>query len=306
VGQRRGISPWLVAQGLVLAVGACTAANPAYRGVHGNRDAGADDAAAVPDEGLREPADVSPPDLPRKDGEPAPLDAGALDRPNVSEPVPSPPDSASPPTAGLVASWPFAKPPSGTTITDETGGNTAQLHDVTWSSESAPGMPPGSQSMDFDGKTSYVDLTFAALPRSEGAKTIAIWYRSTTAMPTLRTLVSLFGSAEILNLGIQLGFSGTQLACWRFGAAGAEATAASTLDAWHHGAYTFAGNVHRLYVDGKPLATFTGAMKPGALDRARLGTYDPPNELFKGQVNDFRVYDRALDDTEIAALAGRP
>jgi hypothetical protein len=96
----------------------------------------------------------------------------------------------------------------------------------------------------------------------------------------LRSLVSLFTATEVQNLGIQLGFNGSQR--------------------------TFSSNVHRLYVDGKLLAMFTGTMKSGALDRARLGTYDPPNELFKGQVNDFRIYDRALGDAEIAALAARP
>lgn len=324
-GRCKGLG--LATEILLLAAAACTGPNPAYV----NRLPGHPDGAALGDAGFdhetpmtdalaaRDQDDITPPPAPdaasvsldlAADAPVAPppdaplaLPDVAVDRAADRPPDSAPADAADPrPTAGLVADWPFnQKPASGTTIMS--GGNSAVLHGIVWATEPAPGMPFGSQSMEFDGKTSYVDLTFASLPRAEAPKTIALWFRSTSSTPALRTLVALFTTTEELNLGVQLGFNGTALAAWRFGQAGSEMTAAATLNTWHHGTYTFANNVHRLYVDGKPLGTFTGAMKAGALNKTRLGTYDPPDELFKGQVNDFRVYDRVLSDAEIATLA---
>jgi hypothetical protein len=80
---------------------------------------------------------------------------------------------------------------------------------------------------------------------------------------------------------------------------------------WHHLAYVIdnATQSARLYLNGTlaATATFTGTplfMAPGT--EFGIGTcYDGATERMRGLIDEVRIYDRALSDTEAAALAGR-
>jgi Concanavalin A-like lectin/glucanases superfamily len=86
-------------------------------------------------------------------------------------------------------------------------------------------------------------------------------------------------------------------------------TAALPLDAWTHLASTYDGATLRLYVNGTQVATraISGALAAttGAL---RLGGNAIWAEYFAGQIDDVRLYERALSAAEIqndmAAPAG--
>ncbi|WIM95864.1 Ig-like domain repeat protein [Actinoplanes oblitus] len=90
--------------------------------------------------------------------------------------------------------------------------------------------------------------------------------------------------------------------------AAAESLARGT---WKHLAYTQTGTTGRLFEDGVPIATNTSVtIKPGDIGGGRttanyLGKSDYSGDrLLKGKIKDFRVYDRALGDTEVRTLAG--
>jgi hypothetical protein len=83
-----------------------------------------------------------------------------------------------------------------------------------------------------------------------------------------------------------------------------------TIGEWHHITYVIddAGDTAKLYVDGALAATvaFTGTplfMKSG--QELRIGS-SYPTEHMHGQIDDLRLYNRALSEAEAAGLVGRP
>jgi hypothetical protein len=76
------------------------------------------------------------------------------------------------------------------------------------------------------------------------------------------------------------------------------------LPGWRHLAAVRARDKLRLYVDGN-LVAVSSAFNPAHFDISN----DEPLQIgfgaqdhFKGSISDLRIYDRALDDTEVAAL----
>ena len=80
-----------------------------------------------------------------------------------------------------------------------------------------------------------------------------------------------------------------------------------TLGDWHHVAITWDGTTKQVALDGVVVATGTAAIDFDdmtvriGLDLDSGATAAP----FHGRVDDLRIYDRALDPTELATLAGR-
>jgi RNA polymerase sigma factor (sigma-70 family) len=85
----------------------------------------------------------------------------------------------------------------------------------------------------------------------------------------------------------------------------------TSLDGWVHVAFVHAGGQTRLYVNGVPVRVTTGrAARAGAMQGAlTIGSArrraDPGGlqDHFDGIVDEARIYDRALGDAEVAALA---
>jgi len=69
---------------------------------------------------------------------------------------------------------------------------------------------------------------------------------------------------------------------------------------WHHAAVTYDGSVLRLYVDGKP-ARETHYYKKPAANPFPLSIGDG----FVGKIARLKLFDRALDQSEISVLANR-
>jgi hypothetical protein len=337
----------LIAAVSAAGTGACTEANPAYRKARDARGSGAPDASdgivappgedadpggqgevAGPDQGPAPPlggtggsaAPGGQPDVAMEAEGMAetapPVDTG---RPDAAAPD-LPPDVADPrPTEGLLVAFSLEKEATTRIGTDymesDSYGNTLRTYGLTYATDVPPGAPAGSKSLQFNGTNGYAQMTLKVAPINDGAKTIAVWFKSTTSTPSPRTMVSLARLPETTNVGIQLGFDGDWLAGWRYGQ-NPEFRAPAVRDNWQHAAYSYTGrvpaagnqmNVHRLYVNGALLSTSNSAMNgSNPLTRAFVGTYDPPDEMFKGFIKDLRIYDRALSDAEIQTLARRP
>lgn len=79
------------------------------------------------------------------------------------------------------------------------------------------------------------------------------------------------------------------------------------LNRWYHVAATFDGSMHRLYVDGKLAHEAKGFFKFSRGEPIRIGAKGdettPKHAFFTGDLDEVRIYNRALSGDEIVALA---
>ena len=76
-------------------------------------------------------------------------------------------------------------------------------------------------------------------------------------------------------------------------------------DEWHHVAGVYDGRVMKLYVDGKLDATkpWAGGIAKNNSDVLIGENVEQPNRCFDGLIDDVRIYNYALSESEIKALA---
>ena len=82
-------------------------------------------------------------------------------------------------------------------------------------------------------------------------------------------------------------------------------------NSWHHAALVGNGNTQSLYLDGSLIGTQTGQINHANMKGNQLGVGYTTNwpggtvnwMLYSGQIDDFRLYGRALSSVEVAALA---
>jgi hypothetical protein len=311
VGNARGPTCLAVSWVLALVLG-CSEPNPAYVGLEGVLDPDAADGIDAPEMPVDDvdgavgvdggSSSDSAPVVPDASADTAaePADAALLSD------WAAPPDSAGTqpiPTADLVAHWALDEG-QGTAARDATGNlnDGTLLNGPTWIADAPTGGGLNPGALHLDGTDDYVELAIQTLPRAEAAKTIGVWFRNSASSPRLRNLVALFSDAG--NTGFHLGFETDKVAVWRYGDVNPIIVSSIAPDAsWHHLAYSWDGTTHRLYLDGVPIGTSTASVKNGAIGNARLGTWQLPNEMFGGDLDEVRVYSRALSASEIAALA---
>jgi hypothetical protein len=75
---------------------------------------------------------------------------------------------------------------------------------------------------------------------------------------------------------------------------------------WVHVALTLGGNTGVLYVDGAPRVAGQILLNPSDINSTMnyIGKSQWPDPLFHGMIDDFRIYDYALDQAQIANLIG--
>jgi Concanavalin A-like lectin/glucanases superfamily len=117
------------------------------------------------------------------------------------------------------------------------------------------------------------------------------------------------GQHNILSLtnvpamqGIQVGLNVARLAAWQFNENSGFIETGVT-SSWLHVAYTFDGREHSLYVNGQQRAVSAApGQQQGRVTAARIGTWDPGMEMFRGTLDDMRIYKRALSSDEVRTL----
>lgn len=168
----------------------------------------------------------------------------------------------------------------------------------------------------FDGTTELrLSLTASALVGSL-PYTVSVWIDPTTAMQGAPNMVitkpfSTASDADVYSMWVnestpgQLFFETTKT-----GAAGAydSVSTPAGLDArgaWHHVATSWDGTTKRLYADGVMMASAATTVVDST-QLVMLGADIDNNVItlhYTGAVDELRLYDRALGDAEIAALA---
>ncbi|HEX5113010.1 MAG TPA: LamG domain-containing protein, partial [Saprospiraceae bacterium] len=80
----------------------------------------------------------------------------------------------------------------------------------------------------------------------------------------------------------------------------------NTLNEWHHVALTFdgIGNKHRLYIDGQlvAIATSNPVPPPDTINFGALANVGNGTQIWKGRLDEFRIYDRKLDELDFGMV----
>jgi hypothetical protein len=163
-------------------------------------------------------------------------------------------------------------------------------------------------------------------PLRTSAVTVAAWVRAGSAPGPYQNIVAQ-GAASCSYASYSLSTDGSadvprlRFYIWNGSAAPVAPTASNAIwdGAWHLATGTYDGATVRLYVDAQQVGTGTPATGPlvyGLPDnRFVIGNYagnlhDPPacggNASFAGDIDEVRVYNRALDAAEIASLMNLP
>jgi len=213
-------------------------------------------------------------------------------------------DSGSPPQGGLVAHYKFDES-SGSQASDSSGnGKTGTLNGgASWTSGKS------GNAVNLSGNSQYVSLP-SGIVSGLNDFTVAAWVKLDTRSNWARifdfgtgTSYYMFltpsSSSSTVRFAIKNGGSEQQI----------NSTSALPTGVWKHVAVTLSGNTGRLYIDGVLAGTNSNmTIKPSNLPATNLNyigrsmySNDP---YLDGQVDDFRIYSRALSSNEIADLAG--
>ncbi|HWL17613.1 MAG TPA: LamG-like jellyroll fold domain-containing protein [Opitutus sp.] len=206
------------------------------------------------------------------------------------------------PASGLVAAYAFNET-SGTTAGDASGnGNAGAVTDATWSSAGKFG-----GALVFNGSSSLVYVKPSASLNLGAKMTLSAWVKPTATQSGWRTIVQKQVDSYFLhassNSAMKPAAGGT------FGGKKAWATSptALTVGAWTHLAVSYDGANVRLFINGRQVASQaqTGAIESNG-NGLRIGGTVPYGEYFKGLIDEVRVYNRSLSESEIRADMNAP
>ena len=204
-----------------------------------------------------------------------------------------------PPPTGLVGAWAFNEGAGGT-ATDASGqGNQGTLvGGATWSTQGRYG-----GALAFNGSTGLVQVADSASLDLTAAMTLSAWVMPTANQSGWRTIMQRQPDSFFLNASSGAGDlrpagGGT------FGTSTGivSGPTANPVNAWTHVALTYDGTTLRLFVNGTQVST---RAQTGTLQATNsplwIGGNQPYGEFFTGLIDEVRVYNRALTQTDIQA-----
>jgi len=208
-------------------------------------------------------------------------------------------------TTGLVGCWRFDEG-TGTTVADSSGmSNTGTLSSsgVSW----IAGGHSGSALQFNASQSGYVSAGINNMPAANAPQSISLWLNVASVPSGNEDALALTNDGS--GSAIQMGFRGGKFAAWQFG--GGILVQASTTVGWHHYVYTYDGTpgaqgTHRLYVDGAPQASSTVASQAAVPTGLNFGRWTGGSEYLTGALDEIRIYNRALNATEVQALDNAP
>lgn len=204
------------------------------------------------------------------------------------------------PTNGLVAYYPFNG--------DANDATSNSLHGtVNGAILSADRFGNANKSYSFDGSSNYI--TFPAFPEFyTGNFSISIWLKSAD-IPTTRSYTSficLGPTAANQTFNFAYDRSNANFSYWDYSNSSYYFTtnADKVVDKWAHILINYKDGVVTNYVNGVSSGSqsISNIVSRGN-NQLQIGAYGPDEQYFAGDIDDIRVYDRALESAEILALA---
>lgn len=177
----------------------------------------------------------------------------------------------------------------------------------------SPGFVTGKngQAVNLNGSSRYVSLP-AGIVNGLNDFTIATWVNAATIATWSRIFD--FGTGTTVNMFLTPTSGSTIRFAITTGGSGAEQRingAAALTTGWHHVAVTLSGSTGRLYVDGVQVGQNTAmTLKPSSLGNTTqnwIGRSEYSGDPYiNAQIDQFRIYNRALSAAEILALFQTP
>jgi chitodextrinase len=203
---------------------------------------------------------------------------------------------ATPPTpSGLVGAWGFGEGAGATTADGSGNGNTATITGASWTAQGRYG-----NALSFNGSGNVVRVPSSTSLNLTTGMTLSAWIRPTASQSGWRTVLQRQAEAYFLTAssdspgrpagGATIGGNVPYLI----------GPTANPVNAWTHLAATYDGSTLRLYVNGAPAGSraATGAIQT-TTNPLWIGGNTPYGEYFQGLIDEVRVYNRALSQTEI-------
>ena len=208
---------------------------------------------------------------------------------------------AATPTVGQVAYLKFNEA-SGTRGIDGWGANHGTLAVTASRSVGREG-----QALKLDGTAN----SYATLPTDIVSTlsdyTISSWIKMDALANWMRVFDFGTGTSKYMFLSAQAGAAGQVRFAIKNGGSeqGMTYNYAVPLNTWTHFAITQSGNTCSMYINGALVSSNTGVtIKPstiGTMNQNYLGKSQWPDPMFKGAIDEFKIYSRALSASEIAA-----
>ena len=213
----------------------------------------------------------------------------------------APPDS----TSGLMAAYGFDEISGNQTLDASGKGNHGTLANAARSTQAKFG-----RSLSFNGANSLITVKDSDSLDLANAMTLAAWVFPTNATAKWETLIlKKTSSGQVYSLYPNSG-AGTPNSALRIGDTETELYAGSRLprDIWTHLATTYDGSRQRLYVNGVQVGSRSqaGSLQASTGPLEIGGNTVFAEEYFQGLIDEVRVYNRALSQTEIQAIANEP
>ncbi|MFC5834295.1 LamG-like jellyroll fold domain-containing protein [Nonomuraea insulae] len=210
--------------------------------------------------------------------------------------------TAPPTNPGLVAAYGMNEN-AGSTVADASAtGNTGTLTNTSWTGTGRYG-----PALAFNGTSSWVTVNDAASLRLTTGMTLEAWVNPSTVTSWRTVLMKQHtgGLAYVLSAGSDSNRPHTVI--HTTGEVDIGGTASLPLNTWSHLATTYDGTTIRLYVNGTQVSQRT-AGGPIRTDNGvlRIGGNSLWGEYFTGLIDEVRVYNRALNGTEIQSDMSAP
>jgi hypothetical protein len=153
--------------------------------------------------------------------------------------------------------------------------------------------------LSFDGVKDYATAGNGGFPAAGAAQTVEMWVSYPAAAGTADFLVM---RLDLIS-GVQIGIHDGAVAVWRtyVDRVLVQAPALPPVNAWHHIAYSYDLTVHTLYVDGAVADAEMTTNDIRTPSSVWLGTLDGSSELFKGELDEVRVWSVARSAGDIQA-----
>ena len=176
----------------------------------------------------------------------------------------------------------------------------AGIADAAPSGEPLPPVDGGAgYALSFDGVDDYATAGNSGFTTAMGTTTIEMWVRFESGGTDQDFIVLRLNLESGLRIGIH---AGTIAARRIFGdRVLAAAPALPPANEWHHVAYTFDYTTNVLYVDGVQVDAETTAPDDRTPNQVWLGSIDGVNSLFRGQMDEVRVWTVTRSAAEIRA-----
>ena len=188
-------------------------------------------------------------------------------------------------------------------MADATGrGHAGTISGALWSTAGKYG-----GALSFDGVNDWVTIADANDLDLTSAVTLAAWVRPAALGNRWRTVVFKEGSPLAYSLYAHDRVSAPVGEIRTGSLVTARGTGPLPLNAWSHLAATYDGAALRLYVNGALVrTTVTSGNMPVTAGVLRLGGNNIWSEWFSGLIDEVRIYDRALSQTELEAAMATP